>query len=147
MKILLPALSLVVFTFSSCTAETRQGKPEAGQNNTAPAKAADNHGGGSPVQLAPAVLGTTPITVWRTGPIAAGKQAHIDIEAAADTPLPETVRGWIGIESGKGSRKGKFEAPINNKMHGHIDVPDPMPEGSKLWLEAGELKTSVKLDG
>ncbi|MEC7584236.1 MAG: hypothetical protein VYE77_07955 [Planctomycetota bacterium] len=147
MKTLLPALSLVAFTFSSCTGETPQGKPADNQQNGAAAKAADMHDGGTPVKLTPAVLGTTPITVWRTGPIAAGKQAHIDVEAAADTPLPETIRGWVGVESGKGSRKGKFEAPINNKMHGHIDVPDPMPAGSKLWLEAGELKTSVKLDG
>ena len=147
MKTLLPALALVAFTFSSCTAENPQGKPAAGQQNGAAAKAADNHDEGTPVKIAATVLGTTPITVWRTGPIAAGKEAHIDVEAAADTPLPETLRGWVGIESGKGSRKGKFDAPINNKMHGHIDVPDPMPEGSKLWLEAGELKTSVSLDG
>ncbi len=71
--------------------------------------------------------------VIQDGQVVAGKEATFEIKIKGDKE-PRAVRVWIGIESARGSRKGKAHKH-DDKMEVHADVPDPMPEGSKLWIE------------
>ncbi len=47
---------------------------------------------------------------------------------------PATIRVWVGVESGKGSRKTKVHSH-GATYHAHANVPSDLPEGSKLWIE------------
>ncbi len=44
------------------------------------------------------------------------------------------VRAWIGIEGGSGSVKAKLDIEGDTKMHGHVEVPKPIPAESKWWF-------------
>ena len=47
---------------------------------------------------------------------------------------PATIRVWVGIESGKGSRKTKVHSH-GSTFHAHANVPSELPKGSALWIE------------
>ena len=47
---------------------------------------------------------------------------------------PATIRVWVGVESGKGSRKTKVHSH-GATYHAHAHVPSNLPEGSALWIE------------
>lgn len=63
--------------------------------------------------------GDAPVDVWIDGGL--GK----DVGA---------VRFWIGAADAKGSLKAKADVE-DGKWHTHVEVPDPMPAESKLWVE------------
>lgn len=63
--------------------------------------------------------GETSIDVWVNG----GKGDGVS-----------SVRLWIGTENARGSIKAKAEIE-NDQWHTHTEVPNPMPEGAKLWVE------------
>lgn len=44
------------------------------------------------------------------------------------------VRIWIGVEDARGSMKAKA-AIEDGKWHSHVEIPSPLPEGSRLWVE------------
>jgi len=59
------------------------------------------------------------------------------------------VRAWIGVESGQGSMKGRLTKETERIVHGHIEVPDPIPASSKCWIEIeanGEERAKAVLD-
>jgi len=69
--------------------------------------------------------GDLPIDVWLTS--ADGKPAPV-----------AAVRFWIGTQDAKGSVKSKADIENSaepNHWHTHAEVPSPMPEGSRLWVE------------
>ena len=78
--------------------------------------------------------------VVQMGDVHAGEEGAFELEFASGKDRLTTVRAWVGIESGEGSTKAKFDLEDTANMHGHVDVPDPIPAGSKLWL-------SLELDG
>ena len=89
----------------------------------------------------PSLLGTVTVkayefTVRQEGKVEAGKEATFGLvlkkeDGAAD---PTAVRTWVGKEDGKGSVKAKTHTH-GKAMEAHVDVPDPIPAGSKLWIE------------
>lgn len=117
------------------------------RDDHAPAK--DDHEHGERQALGSVVLGPHTLAVFQDGVPMPGKEGHIDLEVAAGQALPEAVRGWIGVESAQGSRKVRFEKESATNLHGHVEVPDPLPAGSALWLEvdgaAGPVRASVAL--
>ena len=104
------------------------------------------HGHGEEVPLGEVKLGENSVQVVQAGKVEAGKEAAFELAFPKGKPMPATVRGWIGIESGQGSMKAKFDKE-GDGMHGHVEAPKPLPAGSKLWLEvetsAGSSKVSV----
>ncbi|MEK6798525.1 MAG: hypothetical protein AABZ12_06145 [Planctomycetota bacterium] len=66
--------------------------------------------------------GDAPIDVWIDGGVGKGVTA---------------VRFWIGTQDAKGSIKAKAGIE-DGKWHTHVEIPLPMPEGSKLWVEIEE---------
>ena len=113
-----------------------------------PAKPAGAHEGhGAEHALGDVALGEHKVQVVVLGDVEAGKEADFDVRFAAGSKRPETLRAWIGVESGQGSMKTRFANEGDTVMHGHVQVPSPIPEGSKVWIEieaaAGTSKASV----
>ena len=48
---------------------------------------------------------------------------------------PKAVRFWVGTEDGQGSVKAKADEETPDNWHTHVEVPDPLPSGSKFWVE------------
>ncbi len=83
------------------------------------------------------------------GQIVAGKDAPIDVTI---TPAPGSsgsiaaVRFWIGTQDAKGSVKAKAaveNAADPDRWHVHAEIPNPLPEGSMLWVEIEDDKGAI----
>lgn len=68
------------------------------------------------------------------GEIKPGGDSPIDIWIDGGLGDAAAVRFWIGTEDAKGSVKAKADVEAGH-WHTHADVPDPLPAGSKLWVE------------
>jgi hypothetical protein len=99
--------------------------------------------GGEVVELGTATLGALTVRASRDkGDIKPGGDAPIDVwlTTTADGK-PATVRAmrfWIGLEDAKGSVKAKAEVEDPKEAHHwhtHAEVPAPLPDGAKLWVE------------
>lgn len=78
------------------------------------------------------------------GPIKPGGEGAFDV--AITGSKPKVVRFWVGTEDAKGSVKAKADEETPGNWHTHTEVPDPLPLGSKFWVEvepaAGEPFTA-----
>lgn len=106
---------------------------------------ADEHGPEHP--LGELALGEHKVQIVLFGNVVPGKEADFDVRFAAGSKRPDVLRAWIGIESAVGSMKQRFQNEGDSTMHGHVEVPATLPEGSKVWFEvetkAGTKKTSI----
>jgi hypothetical protein len=131
---------------SAC--EEKKTPAQAPAPTNAPKPADHNAGhGGTVVQLGTSTIGGFEIKATRDeGQIVAGKDAPIDVTvttAPGATAKVTAVRFWIGTEDAKGSVKAKaeIENPAEpNRWHTHAEVPNPLPAGSKLWVEVEDDK-------
>jgi hypothetical protein len=73
-------------------------------------------------------------SIVQLGDIHAGEEGAVEIEFASAADRIATTRAWIGIESGNGSTKAKLDLEGTTTLHGHIDVPSPLPSDSQLWF-------------
>lgn len=73
-------------------------------------------------------------SIVQMGDIHAGEEGAVEIEFASGKDRIATTRAWVGIESGEGSTKAKLDLEGTTTLHGHLDVPSPIPAGSKLWF-------------
>lgn len=58
------------------------------------------------------------------------------------------VRFWIGAEDARGSIKAKAGIE-DGKWHSHVEIPSPLPDGSRLWVEIeseGGRKSTASFD-
>jgi hypothetical protein len=120
--------------------------PASGAGASKPTEHAAGHGG-AVIQLGSAKIGSFDVKATRDeGQIVAGQEAPIDVTVtpiAGSTAKATAVRFWIGAEDAKGSVKAKadIEDPAKpNGWHTHAEVPNPMPTGSKLWIEIEDDK-------
>lgn len=96
--------------------------------------------GGPIVELGTTTIGPFSVRASRDhGEIKAGGDAPIDVWlTGGDISKVTVVRFWIGTEQGDNFVKAKADIEIPsepNHWHTHAEVPDPMPAGSKLWVE------------
>ena len=153
-----PKLSLALFSsllFAACSGEAHPAGTHVHADGTVhkdppanqPAGAHADHGAEHP--LGEIALGDHKVQIVLLGDLEAGKEADFDVRFAAGTKRPETLRAWIGVESAQGSMKTRFANEGDTVMHGHVEAPRPIPEGSKAWFEietaAGTSKASVAL--
>ncbi len=68
------------------------------------------------------------------GEVKAGNELHVTVKIGGGASKVVAVRVWVGVEDAAGSTKSKAEAEEAGH-HAHADVPDPVPAGSKLWVE------------
>jgi hypothetical protein len=143
------ALAAASFTVLPACEEKKPASPApSGTNAPKGATPAGEHQdaaaghGGAVIQLGTSTIGTFDVKATRDeGQIVAGKDAPIDVTvtpAAGSMAKATAVRFWIGTEDAKGSVKAKadIENPAEpNRWHTHAEIPNPMPTGSKLWVE------------
>ncbi|MDP1661879.1 MAG: hypothetical protein Q8L55_08175 [Phycisphaerales bacterium] len=110
--------------------------------------------GGAVIALGEQTIGAFTAKATRDdGQVVAGKDAPIDVTItpnAGATTKAASVRFWIGTQDAKGSVKAKAEVedPKDpNRWHVHAEVPNPMPDGSKLWVEIEDDKGSTSVGG
>lgn len=94
----------------------------------------DGHGHGPKLDLGSQSAAGMTIAATREGGVTPGGEASFDISVTGGTGKPAAVRVWVGVQDGKGSVKSKAEAE-GDGWHAHAEVPDPLPAGSKLWIE------------
>lgn len=86
-------------------------------------------------------------TVFLDGEVKAGKEVEVKLMPKGALPKG-TVRAWIGIESAKGSAKGKAHDE-DGGLCVHAEVPDPIPAGAQVWVEldadGGKAKAGLGL--
>lgn len=140
------------------SADARTGKPADTHDHAHDAKGdghdhdhEDGHDHGPTTELGEQTSGTFTIKASREGDVVAGKDVAVNIHVApaADAKSKAAaVRVWVGTQDGKGSMKARAEHE-KTSWHAHAEIPSPLPEGSKLWIEietdAGE-KTVVGFD-
>ncbi len=104
---------------------------------------ADSHDGSEPaeiVELGTTSLGGSEIRASRdVGEIRPGGDAPIDVWIDGGKGGAAVVRFWIGTEDAKASLKARADIE-NDHWHTHVEVPDPIPEGSRLWVEIEDPK-------
>jgi hypothetical protein len=113
----------------------------------------DGHGGmdhshGPTTELGEQVAGALTVKASRDGDVTPGGELPVDIWVTGGSARVNSVRFWVGIESGRGSVKAKAALETDN-WHNHAEVPSPLPEGSKLWvaIELGDgTKSTVSFD-
>jgi hypothetical protein len=66
-------------------------------------------------------------------PVKPGGEGAFDLVITGGKP--KAVRFWVGTEDAKGSVKAKAEEETTDNWHTHAEVPDPLPPGSKFWVE------------
>lgn len=70
------------------------------------------------------------------GEVEAGKEGHLVIKLPYNDNGESVVRAWIGSDDRTLSAVGKGEyAPSHDDYDIHSVAPDPLPAGSKWWLE------------
>jgi hypothetical protein len=94
------------------------------------------HGHGDMIAVGDVTLGTVVANVEGAGVPTAGKEWHVTVDLPPGTTAPKAIRVWVGIENGRGSEKAKAnpEAAHPGGHEAHVEVPAPLPEGSKLWV-------------
>ncbi|MBZ0154027.1 MAG: hypothetical protein K8J09_21085 [Planctomycetes bacterium] len=136
MKTKFLSLLAASFLFAACGKDEHVHTPGDGHGKEA--GHTDDHGGGghgAMVSLGSIQLDGVAVEVEQEGAVEAGKEVGVEISFAKDKPLVETVRAWVGVESAAGSMKGKLMKEGDTALHGHLEVPKPLPEGSRIWFE------------
>jgi hypothetical protein len=135
-----PFVAATLLLLAGCSKQPSSTTPPAGGSvpptNTATPPADAGHGEEKP--LGSLTVGAHTFQVVQAGAVVPGKEAFFDLDFGAGKPIPATVRGWIGVEAGTGSRKASFGKEGDHGAHGHVDVPATLPAGSMLWIEIEE---------
>lgn len=137
----LAAVTLTIASLAACGDKPQ----DSASTTTAPQTAAPapTAGHGGPViQLGSATIGPFNVVATRDqGQIVAGMDTPIDLTvtpAEGSTVKAAAVRFWIGAQDARMSVKARaeIENPAEpNRWHAHAEIPNPLPEDTKLWVE------------
>jgi hypothetical protein len=94
------------------------------------------------VSLGTVKIGDYEVEAFQEGKVTAGKEATFQLKLKGPGE-PDAIRVWIGIESGRGSAKGKAHKH-GQTIEAHCDVPNPIPENAQLWIELDTAGTKLK---
>ena len=94
------------------------------------------------VSLGAVKIGDYEVEAFQEGKVIAGKEATFQLKLKGPGE-PDAIRVWIGIESGRGSAKGKAHKH-GDTIEVHCDVPEIIPAGAKLWIELETAATKTK---
>jgi hypothetical protein len=135
---------------SSDKPATTTSKPATSPSKPQDDQVAHSGHGAEAVELGSATIGAFNVRASRDkGEIKPGGDAPIDVWIDNGVGKGVTaVRFWIGTQDAKGSIKAKADIE-DGKWHTHVEIPSPMPEGSKLWVEiegSDAKKSAVSFD-
>ena len=106
---------------------------------------------GPPLSLGSAIVDGWNLLVTRDeGELKAGGEAAIDCEVTGGAGKVSAVRFWIGTEDAKGALKAlaAIENPDEpNRWHTHAEIPNPIGEDSKLWVELEDSTGAKHVSG
>jgi hypothetical protein len=87
------------------------------------------------VDLGTKKVGGLELKASQDEPVKAGGEGAFDLIITGGKP--KAVRFWVGTEDAKGSLKAKAEEKEEtpDNWHTHVEVPDPLPAGSKFCAE------------
>jgi len=123
----------LLFAFAACGNEPAEHNQEGG-NHEANENEKHNDGHGEAQALGELTAHGRSFKVTQFGHVEAGEEAAFELEFAAGKRI-DTVRGWVGEESGKGSVKSPWNMEGETNLHGHVEVPAKLVDGAKLWME------------
>ena len=118
---------------------TTAGPSSAAPTTTAAAPASGAH---ARIPIGEATVGSLKLVATMDAPVKPGGEGAFDVVITGGKP--KAVRFWVGTESAEGSVKAKAEEETTDNWHTHAEVPDPLPAGSKFWVEV-EPPTGEKL--
>lgn len=94
-------------------------------------------------------IGDYTVSVILVGEVEAGKHVDFDIKLVDAKTDPKALRVWVGVEDARGSKKADGTKGTATYT-GEVDVPTPIPEKAKLWVEietdAGVSKAAFDYD-
>jgi hypothetical protein len=108
---------------------TGAGAPTA----TAPASVEHADAGHARLPIGETTHGNLKLVATMDAPVKPGGESAFDVVITGGKP--KAVRFWVGTETGEGSVKAKAEEETPDNWHTHAEVPDPLPAGSKFWVE------------
>lgn len=127
-------LVAATFVLSACSKDDHgHDHPHPHPEGNTPAESDHGHAHSERTELGSVTIGAHTIAVIRVAPIVAGKESDFDLDFGTGQ-RPAVVRCWIGLESGVGSRKVLFANEGKTVMHGHPEVPNPIPAGSRFFI-------------
>ena len=94
----------------------------------------NGHAHGAVTQLGEQAVGGFTVKASRDGELKPGGDAPIDVWITGGAAKIAAVRFWIGAEDAAGSVKARADLEKDN-WHTHVEVPNPLPAESKLWVE------------
>ena len=107
--------------------------PSAAPAATGPGAAAPQSGEHARLPIGEKTVGDLKLVATMDAPVKPGDEGAFDVVITGGKP--KAVRFWVGTESGEGSVKAKAEEETTDNWHTHTEVPDPLPPGSKFWVE------------
>jgi hypothetical protein len=96
-----------------------------------------------PKPLGEVTLNGITFTAALEGEFTLGKEIEIKLVPKGAALPKGTIRGWVGIESAKGSTKGHAHKE-DDGVCVHAEVPDPLPADSKIWIQLDTDDGKVK---
>jgi hypothetical protein len=155
-KFLLPAFLGLAVVFAGCKEDdvVQTGGSRSGPSGSSAAPAVTQPGAGASeedhhdhIPIGEQTVGGFKLVAAAEAPVKPGGEGGFDLVITGGKP--NAVRFWVGTEDARGSVKAKAEEETAGTWHGHTEVPDPLPPGSKFWAEieppTGE-KFSVSFD-
>ena len=124
---------------AGCKEETSTTSTPGPQAPTTPAvtqpgtKAPDSEAHPNRIELGSKSVAGLDLKAMQDGPVKAGGEGAFDLVITGGKP--KAVRFWVGTEDGKGSVKARAEEETPGNWHTHVEVPDPLPAGSKFYAE------------
>lgn len=101
------------------------------------------------VTLGTTKIGNYEVEAIQEGKVEAAKEATFGLKLKGEGE-PTAIRAWIGIESARGSAKGKAHKH-GDDIEVHCEVPETIPADAKLWIEIetadGKAKGSFAYKG
>ncbi|MHC4661839.1 MAG: hypothetical protein ACYS8W_09135 [Planctomycetota bacterium] len=138
--------AVAAFALTGCTDTGSEPKPAAdaghehsescnhGAVEVMPDDGSDDHKGEKHF-LGAVTVGEYEISVNQFGEAKAGGETVFEVELESDN-APSRVRVWVGTADAKGSIKCLAKKDSDGMcFDAHVELPDPLPEKSKLWIE------------
>jgi hypothetical protein len=116
------------------TSPSPQATNPAAPASQAPAAAAPHAGAPhNRMPLGETTMGGLKLVATQDAPAKPGGEGAFDVVITGGKP--KAVRFWVGTEDAKGSVKAKADEETPDNWHTHAELPDPLPAGSKFWVE------------
>jgi hypothetical protein len=132
----------VVLGATGCDRDSTNTTPTPAPPTSAPAAArqgtADHP---NRIELGVKKVGALELRAAQDEPVKPGGEGAFDLVITGGKP--KAVRFWVGTEDAKGSVKARAEEETPDNWHTHVEVPDPLPSGSKFHAEV-EPATGAK---